>query len=75
MARGLFCLVGQEPLTQPDLVTVSRKVPRGVICLISALSFHELTAEIPHVVELALPRGAAARKRPVNPVVARRRAA
>jgi predicted transcriptional regulator of viral defense system len=29
-----------------------------VICLISALSFHEITTEIPHQIYLALPRGA-----------------
>jgi predicted transcriptional regulator of viral defense system len=28
-----------------------------VLCLISALSFHELTEEIPHTVHVALPRG------------------
>ena len=33
------------------------KIPKGVICLISALSFHEITTEIPHQVYLALPRG------------------
>lgn len=58
MARGLYCLADLPPHTQPDLVTVSRKAPRAVICLVSALAFHELTAEVPHVVECALPRGA-----------------
>ena len=29
-----------------------------MICLISALAFHELTTQIPHEVHLALPRGA-----------------
>ena len=42
----------------PDLVTVALKVPKGVICLISALSWHEMTSEIPHEIYLALPRGA-----------------
>ena len=57
MARGLYCLA-DKPQTQPDLVTVSSKVPRAVICLVSALAFHELTAQVPHAVECALPRGA-----------------
>jgi predicted transcriptional regulator of viral defense system len=57
MARGLYRLRDLPPQTQPDLVTVSRKAPRAVICLVSALAFHELTAEVPHVVDCALPRG------------------
>ena len=57
MGRGLYRLVEGPPLTQPDLVAVARKVPRAVICLISALAFHDLTDEVPHVVEFALPRG------------------
>ena len=32
------------------------RVPNGVVCLISALAFDELTTQIPHVVALALPR-------------------
>ncbi len=39
-------------------MTVALKVPAGVICLISALAYHELTTQIPHEVYLALPRGA-----------------
>ncbi len=31
------------------------KVPKGVICLVSALSFHHLTTQIPHQVYMALP--------------------
>jgi predicted transcriptional regulator of viral defense system len=57
MARGLFCLT-DELHSQPDLVTVGRKVPRAVICLVSALAFYELTDEVPYAVECALPRGA-----------------
>ena len=58
LGRGLFRLSDLPPLGSPDLVTVGMKVPSGVICLISALAFHELTTEIPHEVYLALPRGA-----------------
>jgi hypothetical protein len=34
------------------------KLPGGVICLIFALAFHEITTQIPHAVCMALPRGA-----------------
>ncbi len=58
LARGLYRLSGLPPLGNPDLVSVSVKVPNGVICLISALAFHDITTQIPHEVYLALKRGA-----------------
>jgi predicted transcriptional regulator of viral defense system len=58
LGRGLYRLSDLPPLGNPDLVTVSMKVPSGVICLISALAMHGLTTQIPHEVYLALPRGA-----------------
>ena len=58
ISRGVFRLSDSPPLTNPDLVTVAARVPSGVICLISALSFHEITTQIPHDVHVALPRGA-----------------
>lgn len=57
LARGLYGLADMPSQTQPDLVTVSRAAPRGIICLVSALAWHDLTAEVPHVVDCALPRG------------------
>lgn len=58
LGRGLFRLAGLPALASPDLVTVAAKVPGGVICLISALAYHEITTQIPHEVHVALPRGA-----------------
>lgn len=57
LARGLFRLAKLTSLTQPDLVTVAKRVPRGVLCLISALAFHDLTTHVPHRVQIAIPRG------------------
>ncbi len=56
-ARGLFRLAGLPPLSNPDLALVAKQVSSAVICLISALAFHELTTQIPHTVQIALPRG------------------
>ena len=42
----------------PDLVSVSLRVPKAVICLISALHFYGMTAQIPHQVYIALPQPA-----------------
>jgi predicted transcriptional regulator of viral defense system len=58
LSRGLYRLATLPPLGEPDLVTVALRVPRGVICLVSALAFHELTTQIPHEVSLAIARGA-----------------
>jgi len=57
LARGLYRLADLPPLTHPDLVIVARKVPAGVICLVSALAFHELTTQIPHAVDVAVEQG------------------
>jgi len=61
VSRGLYRLADREPLEQPDLVTVSCRVPGAVVCLVSALSLHELTTQIPHAVDIALKQG---RRRP-----------
>jgi predicted transcriptional regulator of viral defense system len=58
VSRGVYRLADSTPLSNPDLVTVATRVPGGVICLISALAFHEITTQIPHAVYMALPRGA-----------------
>jgi len=57
ISRGLYQIAGQIP-DDPDLATICRKIPEGVICLISALSIHEITTEIPRSVNVALKRGA-----------------
>ena len=58
ISRGVFRLSDIPPLGNPGLVTVATRVSHGVICLISALSFYELTTQIPHEVHVALSRGA-----------------
>ena len=58
LGRGMYRFADMPTLGNPDLATVALRVPKGVICLISALSWHEMTSEIPHEIYLALPRGA-----------------
>jgi predicted transcriptional regulator of viral defense system len=57
LSRGLYRLADLPPLGNPDLVSVSLKIPNGVICLISALAYHEITTQVPHEVYVALDRG------------------
>ncbi|MFD2530971.1 type IV toxin-antitoxin system AbiEi family antitoxin domain-containing protein [Gracilimonas halophila] len=56
LERGVYQLQNKEPLSNPDLVIVARKIPEAVVCLISALDLHDITDEIPHKVHIALPR-------------------
>jgi predicted transcriptional regulator of viral defense system len=56
VSRGLYRLADLPELSDPDLVSVATRIPQSVICLISALAFHEITTEIPHEVSIALPR-------------------
>lgn len=62
LSRGIFRLAEISESREMDLTTASLRVPAGVVCLISALSFHGLTTEIPHEVYLALPREKSAPK-------------
>ena len=57
LSRGLYRLADLPPLSNPDMVTVALRVPQAVICLISALAFHELTTQIPQAVDVALSNG------------------
>jgi predicted transcriptional regulator of viral defense system len=58
VSRGVYRLADSTLLANPDLLAVAVRIPGGVICLISALAFHDLTSQIPHEVHVALPRGA-----------------
>ncbi len=57
VSRGVYRLAGIEWTADPDLLAVAVRVPRGVICLTSALVVHELTTQVPRSVEVALPPG------------------
>lgn len=56
MSRGIYRLTEIEPVSNPDFVIVATRIPNSVICLISALSFHEITTQIPHEISLAIPK-------------------
>ena len=58
LSRGVYRLTDQEDIADPDLIIVASRIPQSVICLISALSFHEITTQIPHAIAIALPKGA-----------------
>ena len=57
ISRGVYRLADLPEITNPDLVAVATRVPEAIICLVSALAFHEITTEVPHEVYIALPSG------------------
>ncbi len=52
--RGLYRPPGADITENHTLAGVGRQVPNGIICLLSALSFHRLTTQSPHEVWLAI---------------------
>ena len=53
-ARSVYALP-QTPVTEHhSLAMAAKRVPRGVICLLSALRFHGLTTQDPHEVWIAI---------------------
>lgn len=62
IGRGLYGLPGREVSAHGSLAEVARRVPKGVICLLSALRFHDLTTQAPFEVWLAIENKALAPK-------------
>jgi len=56
ISRGVYRLTNLPAISQPDIVTVALRFPKSVLCLTSALSYHEITTQIPHEVSVAISR-------------------
>jgi predicted transcriptional regulator of viral defense system len=54
LARGLYQLPTADLQSSHTLAEVAKIVPKGVICLISALAYHELTLQLPPFVWVAI---------------------
>ncbi len=57
-SRGVYYLPDSELTEQHSLAEASKIAPRGIVCLLSSLRFHELTTQSPFEVWLALDRKA-----------------
>ena len=53
-ARGLYQLPDSELDLESTLAEASKRVPKGVICMISALAYHQLTDQMPRKVWMAI---------------------
>jgi predicted transcriptional regulator of viral defense system len=59
IGRGLYALAFAEVTENHSLAVACKRVPAGVVCLLSALQFHGLTTQAPFEVWLAIDRKAA----------------
>ncbi len=54
VAHGLYMLAGSETSQHSALVTVARRAPEVVFCLLTALRLHDLTTQAPFEVWIAI---------------------
>ena len=54
LTRGVYAVTGHEPTLHHSLAMVSKRIPRGVVCLLSALAYHDIGTQLPSVVWLAI---------------------
>ncbi len=66
--RGLYIAADAEISVHYGLAQVAKRVSHGVICLLSALSFHEIGTQLPHQVWMAIDRRAARPKMQFPPL-------
>jgi len=55
VGRGLYSLGDSEPDENRTLIEAAKRAPDGILCLLTALRFHELTTQAPFEVWMALP--------------------
>ncbi|PIP13960.1 MAG: Abortive infection protein AbiEi [bacterium (Candidatus Stahlbacteria) CG08_land_8_20_14_0_20_40_26] len=54
--NGLYKLTDIPVISNQSFIDLARAVPEGVICLLSALSYHELTTFNPSIISMAIYR-------------------
>ncbi len=54
IGRGLYQLPDSEPDLHSALIEIAKRAPKAVICLTSALSFHQLTDQLPRRIWIAI---------------------
>ena len=53
-SRGLYVLPNSEPSEHRTIVEACKLVPKGIVCLLTALRIHELTTQSPFEVWMAI---------------------
>ena len=54
LARGLYQMPDAPLDANHSLAEAAKRVPKGVVCLVSALAYHELTDQLPRAVWIAI---------------------
>lgn len=57
-SRGIYTLPDANVTERHSYAEVTKRVPEAVICLLSALAFHEITTQSPPAIWVALHKGA-----------------
>ena len=70
IARGIYARPDLEPGSHHTFVEAQMIVANGVVCLLSALSYHEIGTQTPRRVWIAVPRGARLPKTTDHPIKA-----
>jgi len=53
-SRGIYTLKDANVSEHQTLIEASKRIPQGVVCLLSALQFHKITTQLPFEVWLAI---------------------
>ena len=56
LSRGVFRRADAPPVSLPDVLAVSLRAPRAIVCCVSAAAIHAITDELPSAVQIAVPR-------------------
>ena len=54
LSRGLYQLANASLEANHSLAEAAKRIPKGVVCLVSALVYHELTDQLPRAVWMAI---------------------
>jgi predicted transcriptional regulator of viral defense system len=69
LSNGIYRLSESKFSEHFDLAIVASKYPQAIICLASALAYHDITTQIPHEVSVALTKGAKSPKPDFPPII------
>jgi len=64
LGRGLYRLSEVDPTELETVAMVAAAVPKSIICLLTALSIHEIGTQLPHEIWIAIDRKS---RKPANP--------
>jgi predicted transcriptional regulator of viral defense system len=68
VARGLYRLADADVTEHHTIAAVCARVPNAIVCLLSALSVHEIGTQLPHELWIALPHKARMPRVPELPI-------